>query len=55
MQINVAVVRQGTTNSKDELSREAWTRLFGPEYVKRTLIGVMIMFFQRESHIGDST
>lgn len=47
MQINVALVRQKST---DELSRETWTTLFGREYVRRTLIGIMIMFFQREYH-----
>lgn len=45
MQINVALVRE---KSKDGLSRETWTTLFGQEYVRRTLIGIMIMFFQRE-------
>lgn len=45
MQINVALVRQ---KSSDGLSRETWTTLFGREYVRRTLIGIMIMFFQRE-------
>jgi len=47
MQINVALVRR---KSKDGLSRDTWTTLFGREYVRRTLIGIMIMFFQRECH-----
>lgn len=49
MQINVALVRQ---KSKDGLSRESWTTLFGREYVRRTLIGIMIMFFQQWSGIN---
>ncbi|KAG1782069.1 general substrate transporter, partial [Suillus placidus] len=49
MQINVALVRQ---KPKDGLSREAWTTLFGREYVRRTLVGIMIMFFQQWSGIN---
>jgi hypothetical protein len=49
MQINVALVRE---KSKDGLSRETWTTLFGREYVRRTLIGIMIMFFQQWSGIN---
>ncbi|KAG1792813.1 uncharacterized protein HD556DRAFT_544716 [Suillus plorans] len=49
MQINVALVRQKST---DGLSRETWTTLFGREYVRRTLIGIMIMFFQQWSGIN---
>ncbi|KAG2073755.1 general substrate transporter [Suillus decipiens] len=49
MQINVALVQQ---KSKDGLSRETWTTLFGREYVRRTLIGIMIMFFQQWSGIN---
>ncbi|KAG0708551.1 general substrate transporter [Suillus ampliporus] len=51
MQINVALVRHGM-NLKDGFSREAWTTLFGREYVRRTLIGIMIMFFQQWSGIN---
>lgn len=49
MQINVALVRE---KSKDGLSRDTWTTLFGREYVRRTLIGIMIMFFQQWSGIN---
>jgi MFS family permease len=49
MQINVALVRR---KSKDGLSRDTWTTLFGREYVRRTLIGIMIMFFQQWSGIN---
>lgn len=49
MQINVALVRQ---KSSDGLLRETWTTLFGREYVRRTLIGIMIMFFQQWSGIN---
>lgn len=49
MQINVALVRQ---KPKDGVSREAWTTLFGREYVRRTLVGIMIMFFQQWSGIN---
>ena len=32
----------------------AWARLFDHRYVDRTLVGVMVMFFQREC-LGTST
>ncbi|KAG1737835.1 general substrate transporter [Suillus paluster] len=51
MRINVALIQHGM-NSKNGLSRESWTTLFGREYVRRTLIGVMIMFFQQWSGIN---
>lgn len=51
MQINIVLVQRGT-DAKD--GHGAWTRLFGRKYIRRTLIGVMIMFFQRKSHPCDS-
>ncbi|OAX37789.1 general substrate transporter [Rhizopogon vinicolor AM-OR11-026] len=51
MQINIALVHR-EADSKEGFSREAWTRLFGPKYIRRTLIGVMIMFFQQWSGIN---
>jgi hypothetical protein len=51
MQIEAALVEQSTgVTPKSGLHAEAyaWGRLFNKDYLDRTLIGVMMMFFQRE-------
>ena len=41
----------GINNGKGVLHSElaAWSKLFSPRYIKRTSIGVCMMFFQRGS------
>ncbi|KIJ66107.1 hypothetical protein HYDPIDRAFT_110267 [Hydnomerulius pinastri MD-312] len=55
MRVNTALVRQATGN-KDQNEYQggirAWTRLFHRKYLDRTLIGIMIMFFQQWSGIN---
>ena len=46
MQVNVALETQDF-DGKEDKNMGSWTRLFHPKYIHRTLIGVMIMFFQR--------
>lgn len=38
-------VKRGTLHAETR----TWARLFGRKYLRRTFIGIMIMFFQRES------
>ena len=55
MQVEVALIEQtvgndGTSTSKAGTLRtelQAWRRLFEPKLVRRTLIGVVMMIFQR--------
>ena len=44
-----------SSRGKSFLSFElnSWKRLFADKYVKRTMIGIMIMFFQRRSRPED--
>ena len=46
MQVNVVLETQDF-DGKEDKNMGSWTRLFHPKYIHRTLIGVMIMFFQR--------
>lgn len=56
MQVEAALIQQTMTSSGSDgvpktgaLENEvrSWQRLFGPNLRRRTLIGVMMMFFQR--------
>jgi hypothetical protein len=46
MRADTALVQRGTGTKGSEGMRD-WTKLFHPKYRDRTLIGVMMMFFQR--------
>ena len=51
MQVEVALIRQTTMLAEDKgLHREAraWFLLFDHRYINRTLVGILMMFFQRE-------
>ncbi|KAA1467576.1 general substrate transporter [Dentipellis sp. KUC8613] len=55
MQVEAALIQQTTkTDSKNRIRGEAlaWARLFDRQYIDRTLIGIMIMFFQQWSGIN---
>ncbi|KAH7883353.1 general substrate transporter [Phlebopus sp. FC_14] len=55
MQVNVALVQRaakGKDYSGTETGIGGWTRLFSPAYVDRTLIGILMMFFQQWSGIN---
>lgn len=47
MRVNVALVRHGTGAKDDSWVMSGWSKLFHAKYRARTLIGVMMMFFQR--------
>jgi len=51
MQVNAAVIRRGT-GAKDGSIISGWSELFHSKYRARTLIGVMMMFFQQWSGIN---
>ncbi|THH16105.1 hypothetical protein EW146_g4483 [Bondarzewia mesenterica] len=55
MQVEADLIQQTTgTDDKNRLRNEAlaWARLFDHKYIDRTLVGVLIMFFQQWSGIN---
>ncbi|KAI9574868.1 general substrate transporter [Boletus coccyginus] len=52
MRVNVALVRHGTGAKDDSGVMSGWSKLFHAKYRARTLIGVMMMFFQQWSGIN---
>lgn len=47
MQVQAALVRLGTDAKDRNGVMSGWNELFDSKYFSRTLIGVMMMFFQR--------
>ena len=47
MRVNTILVRHGTDTKDDSGAMSGWIKLFHSKYRARTLIGVMMMFFQR--------
>ncbi|KAI5988218.1 hypothetical protein EDD15DRAFT_2389359 [Pisolithus albus] len=52
MQVDVALETRWLGNNDGEKSVNSWRRLFCREYIDRTSIGIMIMFFQQWSGIN---
>ncbi|KAF9235259.1 general substrate transporter [Melanogaster broomeanus] len=52
MQVDTALVRRGTGRGTKDHGGDGWSKLFHPKYRDRTLIGVMMMFFQQWSGIN---
>ncbi|KAF8450726.1 general substrate transporter [Boletus edulis BED1] len=52
MRVNVALLRRSTSAKNDNGIMSGWTELFHSKHRARTLIGVMIMFFQQWSGIN---
>ena len=58
MQVEAALIEQTSVNESTRVAKAgtlqaevyAWRRLFGPKLLRRTLIGVVMMVFQRTSH-----
>ena len=50
MRVEAALVQQTVLERKSALHSEAhaWARLFDKKYFERTLVGIMVMFFQRK-------
>lgn len=48
MRVNATLLRHGTAAKDDSRVMSGWGELFHSKYRARTLIGVMMMFFQRE-------
>lgn len=47
MRVNAALLRHETSAKDDGRVLSGWSKLFHSKYRSRTLIGVMMMFFQR--------
>ncbi|KAI0321771.1 hypothetical protein OF83DRAFT_1080726 [Amylostereum chailletii] len=54
MRVEVALLQQTTPKGGSTLHKEAkaWARLFSRRYIDRTMIGIMVMFFQQWSGIN---
>lgn len=58
MQVEAALIEQTSTNNGTNTAKAGtlqaevyvWKRLFGPKLLRRTLIGVVMMVFQRMFH-----
>ena len=58
MQVEAALIEQTSANDGTSVAKAgtlqaevyAWKRLFGPKLLRRTLIGVVMMIFQRTFH-----